>query len=331
MKTEVAESYRHCKDISRRAASSFYWSFGLLPRGQRQAMYALYAFSRCTDDLGDSLESAERRGEQLAAWRESLANALGGRCDNPLWPALIDTVDRFSIPHDYLYAIVDGVSMDLEPPCYETFDDLRRYCYHVASAVGLACIHIWGFTDERATQLANSCGVAFQMTNILRDLREDASCGRIYLPREELARYECNSADLSATEPSDQLAAMIRFQIERTEQLYDDAAPLASMISPRSRYAFVAMFTTYRELLAEIKRRDGDVLSRRVHLTSWQRLRIISSVCIGSLLGRVNGECASIPLAHDDCDRSSPAPPHQRPPDARESRDSQPPLRRTGS
>ena len=275
MNAEIAESYRDCKRISRQAASNFYWSFSLLPRQQRLAMYALYAFSRCTDDLGDSSEPVERRREQLAAWRQSLAAALDHRFDGPLWPALIDTVERFVIPCEYLYAIVDGVAMDLEPPCYATFDDLRDYCYHVASAVGLACIHIWGYRDERATELADACGVAFQMTNILRDLREDASSGRIYLPRHELARFECNPSDLRSSSLNERLTELLHFQIERTELLYAEAAPLAAMISRPSRHAFVAMFATYRELLAEIKRRDGDVFSARVRLGGWRHARIL--------------------------------------------------------
>jgi phytoene synthase len=170
--------------------------------------------------------------------------------------------------------------MDLDPPRYETFDDLRGYCFHVASAVGLACIHIWGCTDERAIELADTCGVAFQMTNILRDLREDASRGRIYLPREELAKFECDASDLQSTSLNDRLAPLLRFQIERAERLFEEAAPLTEMISDRSRHAFAAMFATYRELLAEIKRRDGNVFSCRVRIGSWRRVRIICSALV---------------------------------------------------
>lgn len=300
-------------------------------------MHALYAFSRCTDDLGDSFEPAERRREQLDAWRESLGAACDGRFDGPVWPGLLDTVERFNVPIDYLYAIVDGVAMDLEPPCYETFDDLRRYCFHVASAVGLACIHIWGCTDERATELADACGVAFQMTNILRDLREDATRERIYLPRAELARFNCEASDLQASVLNERLAAMLRCQIERTERLYEEAAPLASMIPPRSRHAFVAMFGTYRRLLAEIKQRDGDVFSRRVRLSSWRRLGILCSALIGPLSPceriRVRGACKSLcPSGGNSRGELAPQQPSLQPsPEGRGSQGAQQPHRQTGS
>lgn len=280
MNAQLADSYRHCKRISRRAASSFYWSFSLLPREQRDAMYAIYAFSRHTDDLGDCLAATDVRRANLEAWRESLAHALRGTFDDPSWPAVVDTIQRFSIPPDCLYEVIDGVAMDLVPPDYESFQDLRRYCYRVASAVGLACIHIWGFNDERSLQLAQTCGVAFQMTNILRDLREDAVRGRVYLPREELTHFGYSVRDIEEGTIDARLRAMMQFQIDRTERLYQEVTPLASMIAPRSRYAFLAMFATYRALLAEIKRRDGDVFSRPVRLSYGKRLRIIGSALL---------------------------------------------------
>ena len=277
MNAPLTESYRHCKRIARQAASNFYWSFSLLPHEQRRAMHALYAFSRHTDDLADSSEPTEVRRANLEAWRGSLDQALRQSFDGPAWPAVVDTLRRFNIPSDCLYDIVDGVAMDLVSPHYESFEDLRRYCYRVASAVGVACIHIWGFDDARATYLAKTCGVAFQMTNILRDLREDASRGRVYLPREELRAFDYGVRDLECSIVDQRLQALMRFQIDRTERLYEEATPLAAMISARSRYAFLAMFATYRALLTKIKSTDGNVFARRVQLSYAHRMRIISS------------------------------------------------------
>ena len=266
MTNDLQDAYRCCEQIARKSASSFFWSFRLLPREQRQAMYALYAFSRLTDDLADSDAPAETRRSQIDGWRCELQAALQGDGQTPLWQAVHDTKVRFAIPDEYFLAIVDGVAMDLSPPCYETFGELHDYCYHVASVVGLACIHIFGFEDERAKQLAETCGVAFQLTNILRDLAEDADRGRVYLPREELRQFNCHSDDFRQRKMNSRVRELVRFQIARAEQLYDEAAPLASLLQPHGRRAFVLMFSTYRTLLAEIKRRDGDVLTRPVRL-----------------------------------------------------------------
>ncbi|MBC8353338.1 MAG: phytoene/squalene synthase family protein [Planctomycetes bacterium] len=277
MTNDLDEAYRYCERISQRSASSFLWSFRLLPRDQRRAMCALYAFSRLTDDLADSNEPADARRAQLAEWRAELECALRGDYCSPLWRALHDATVRFSIPDKYLFAIVDGVAMDLMPPNYQTSEELRDYCYHVASAVGLACIHIFGFEDERAETLAETCGVAFQMTNILRDLSEDAEQGRIYLPRQELLRFDCHPEDFHSETMSEQVRNLLRFQIAFVERLYDEAAPLATLLHPHGRRAFILMFSTYRTLLEEIKRGDGDVLSRRIRLGYRGKLKAIAA------------------------------------------------------
>ncbi|MCA9119863.1 MAG: phytoene/squalene synthase family protein [Planctomycetaceae bacterium] len=275
MTNEIEDAYRYCAEVSRGSASNFLWSFRLLSREQRRAMCVLYAYARQTDDLADSELSAEVRRIQLEAWRSELDDALSGNCRSPLWTAVHDVSLRFAIPGEYFVAILDGVAMDLSPPNYDTFSELRNYCYHVASAVGLACIHIFGFEDERAKQLAVTCGLAFQLTNILRDLREDAVRGRVYLPREELMQFDCQPDDLLECETSHQVRELLRFQIARAEQLYDAAAPLAALLNPQGRRAFIVMFATYRTLLAEIKRRDGDVFSRRVRLGYRGKLRAL--------------------------------------------------------
>jgi len=274
MSSELNASYTWCRRIARRSASNFYYSFLLLPREKRSSMCALYAFLRRTDDLGDSPESQELRRAALASWRRSLARSLDGTFDDPLLPALADTVERFKVPHEYLHAVIDGVESDLENCRYETFGDLEAYCYRVASAVGLACIHIWGFHDEAALEPARQCGLAFQLTNILRDLREDAAHDRVYLPQEDLRRFDYSVADLNAGVCNEPFRALMRFEIDRAEGFYRDAQQLDRWLEPDGRRVFGTMWTTYRALLDEIKSLDGDVLSSRVALTGWRKIRI---------------------------------------------------------
>ena len=277
MSNDLDEAYRECERISRASASNFCWSFRLLPREQRRAMCALYAFSRLTDDLADSDEPVETRRNQLVRWRVELCDAVQGKFRLPIWRALRDAKVRFDIPDEYLFAIIDGVAMDLTPPCYDTFDDLRQYCYHVASVVGLACIHVFGFEDERAKKLAETCGIAFQLTNILRDLSEDAARGRVYLPREELTQFDCRAEDLRQRTMNPQVRELVRFQIARAERLYDASARLATLLHPHGRRAFKLMYSTYRTLLAEIKRRDGDVFKRPIRLGYRGKLKALVS------------------------------------------------------
>src|SRR6266446_8273230 len=178
----LAESYAFCRHVARSRAKNFYYSFILLPREQRNAMCAVYAFMRYCDDLSDepgaSLEPLER-------WRIALDHALAGQYDgHPTLPAFHDTVRRYRIPPQYFHEMIDGVSSDLHPRRIRTFEELYRYCYQVASVVGLTTIHIFGFEDPRALELAEKCGIAFQLTNIIRDVKEDEELGRVYLPDE---------------------------------------------------------------------------------------------------------------------------------------------------
>jgi len=271
---DLAASYRHCQRIARRSASSFYYSFLLLPKGKRQAMCALYAFLRRTDDLGDSSDSVADRRRALESWRESLLRSTAGDHGDPLLPALADTLRRFEIPLAHLHAAIDGVEMDLDPQVYDTFEQLQTYCYRVASAVGLACLKIWGCTSDRAEEPARRCGVAFQMTNILRDLKEDTARNRIYLPREDLSRFDYSVADLRAGVRDERFRRLMRFEIERTERLYDEAAGLERWLEPDGKRVFGSMVAVYRTLLEEIKRLDGDVLTTRVRLSRWRKMRI---------------------------------------------------------
>ncbi|MBI3840268.1 MAG: phytoene/squalene synthase family protein [Planctomycetia bacterium] len=271
---ELAASYQECQRIARRSASSFYYSFLLLPKRKRLAMCALYAFLRRVDDLGDSFDSVRERRGALEAWRQSLARAMQGVYDDPILPAVGDTIAAFQIPPEYLTEVIDGVEMDLEPCRYETFEQLETYCYRVASVVGLACLRIWGCTITEAQRPARQCGLAFQMTNILRDLKEDAERNRIYFPQQDLDQFGYTADELRAGVRNERFRALMRFEIDRTERLYAEAAQLEQWLEPEGRRAFGSMMAVYRALLAEIKRLDGDVLSRRVRLSGWRKMRI---------------------------------------------------------
>jgi phytoene synthase len=262
----AAASYRECSRLARRSASSFYWSFWLLPREKRLAMCALYAFSRRADDLADSELPTDERRARLANWRRQFEDALEGTFHDPLLPAVADTLERFEIPPRHLRAILDGVEMDLEPRRFETFGELRAYCLRVASAVGMACLHIWGFEGKVESDAALDCGVAFQMTNILRDLREDARRGRVYLPLEDLRRFGYGEQELLAGDVNGNFHRLLAYEIERAEALYQNTAPLYASLSTDGRRVLGMMSTTYWRLLQEVKRRGDEVLRRRVRL-----------------------------------------------------------------
>ncbi|MBV9676555.1 MAG: phytoene/squalene synthase family protein, partial [Acidobacteriaceae bacterium] len=184
----LGDSYRYCRQIARKRAKNFYYSFLLLEKPQRDAMCAIYAFMRQCDDLSDDPADSDQTkvGQSIALWRLQLERALRGEFDShPLWPAFHDTVQRYQIPHRFFQEMIDGITSDLEPRQVQTYDELYRYCYQVASVVGLTIIHIFGFQSVRALLLAEKCGIAFQLTNILRDVREDAGLGRVYLPAED--------------------------------------------------------------------------------------------------------------------------------------------------
>lgn len=272
--TTVAESYAHCRAVARRRAKNFYYSFVLLSRAQRDAMCAIYAFMRACDDLSDE-PGAQRAA--LDRWRAALDEALAGRFDaNPCWPAFHDAVRRYGIPARYFHEMIDGVTSDLEPRQPETFDELYGYCYRVASVVGLSIIHVFGFDSEAAPGLAEKCGVAFQLTNILRDVREDAENGRVYLPAEDLRRFGVEREDLRAAKPSAAFLEMIRFEAARARRYYEEAAPLLGLIHPGSRRSLWALIEIYSRLLGRIERGGYDVLSTRVRLSTMEKVWIVA-------------------------------------------------------
>jgi len=277
----LAASYQECRRITRRAGSSFYYPLWLLPSDKRRAMYALYAFCRVADDIGDSTEDAATKRVRLEEFRTSVSRALSGATSTGALPALADTVRRYDLPPRYLFEILDGVAMDLTPRVYANWDELRTYCYHVAGAVGLACLSIWGGHVAEAMMAAARCGEAFQLTNIIRDVREDALQGRTYLPQDDLAEFGCCEHELRSSSANERLRKLIAREIARAKSAFDDSSALATWIPPDSRAVFAAMWKTYRALLAKIERRGGDVFSERVRLNRAERLWTVAAAWRG--------------------------------------------------
>jgi len=283
MTPELAESYAWCREVARSQARNFYYAFTVLPPEKKAAMCAIYAFMRFSDDITDDENDTDRHA-RLARWRQALDDALQGRYgDSRILPAFHDTVRRYGIPGRFFHALIDGAEMDLVPRRYETFEELRRYCYHVASVVGIVCIHVWGFTGgEAALAPAEDCGIAFQLTNILRDLKEDGERGRVYLPREDLRRFGCSEADLLAGVVDDRFRALMKFQVDRAREFYRRGAALLPHLSPDGRSTFTVMYRIYRGVLDRIEAQGYDVFASRAQLSVARKAGIVARVWLGS-------------------------------------------------
>ena len=283
----LAKAYAACRAIARREAKNFYYAFVALPTPRRNAICAIYAFMRRADDLADdeSLSRDERR-RRLAAWlAEWRAVCHGGFTADLVFLAVRDCTARFQIPLELLDELVAGVTMDLEeaatdsPDTYSTFADLYRYCYLVASVVGLVCIRIFGYSDPRAEKLAEETGIAFQLTNILRDVAEDASRNRVYLPLEDLAAHNVTLDSLlhhaPGAPPTANDRALLAAIARRAEGFYQSAEALLPLIDRESRPALWVLVSIYHGLLGRIEEADYDVFSRRASVPTPQKLGIL--------------------------------------------------------
>jgi phytoene synthase len=288
MALSVTESYDYCRALARRTARNFYYSFLTLPRDRQRAMCVLYSFMRVTDDLGDSDEAEAVRAAELEKWRESLLRACEkGECEHPVLPALVDVIEQYRLPVNYLLDVIAGVKMDVRPVRFATFSELADYCYHVAGAVGLACIHLWGFHDDRAPAAAVDCGTAFQLTNILRDLSEDAARGRVYLPEEDLMRFGLARDDFGRGCRDERLERLMEFEISRAREYYTRAGALAGYLDPAGKPILETMLRIYGGLLDEIERRRYDVFTRRIELSCGRKLFIAGQVLVRHKLRRI--------------------------------------------
>jgi len=273
--------------ITKASRTNFYYAFLFLPKEKREALYAVYAFSRLVDDAVDQAPSPDAARHALAHWRGELARAYGsggdGKPEEPVARQLAETAGRFHLPRDYFDALIDGVEMDLTRTRYETFEELSRYCYRVASVIGLICIEIFGYRNPATRDYAVAQGMAFQLTNILRDVGVDADRGRIYLPREELARFGYGEAELLARQHTDAFAELMAFQCERARAYYDKAAGLLPAEDRRSMLASEIMGGIYRRLLDEIEASRYQVLEEEIRLSSPAKLLIALRTWAGGL------------------------------------------------
>jgi 15-cis-phytoene synthase len=284
MKSALDQSYAHCRRTARKRAKNFYYSFLLLSREKRNAMCAIYAFMRYSDDLSDEPGASK---EKMTAWRSALDRALAGDTSgHPALPAFRDTVDRFRIPHQYFHDMIEGVASDLEPRRIGDFTQLYRYCYQVASVVGLSIIHIFGFEDARALVLAEKCGIAFQLTNILRDVREDAGLDRVYLPAEDLRRYGVEFEALRDGLRSTGFERLMAYEAERARTYYEESRPLLGLVHADSRPSLWALIEIYSRLLDRIVESDYDVLRGRIRLSAAEKSGIVLRAFADKVLGR---------------------------------------------
>lgn len=274
----LEQSYDYCRSIARKRAKNFYYSFLLLEKPQRDGMCAIYAFMRHCDDIVDEHLEASRQqlAEMIALWRVDLDRALHGHVEgDSIWPAFHDTVERYAIPHRFFHEMIDGIASDLEPLPILTFKELYRYCYQVASVVGLTIIHIFGFQSMKALLLAEKCGIAFQLTNILRDVREDAQLGRVYLPLEDLERFGVAVDQLRSGKEDDRFRELMRFEARRARAFFEESDPLSELIAPKSRRSLWTLREIYLRLLSRIERANYSVLSRRINVPTHTKIALL--------------------------------------------------------
>jgi 15-cis-phytoene synthase len=288
--SQIAVAYSVCRSITRSNAKNFYYAFLVLPAAKRQALCAVYAYMRRCDDIADDFKvPAYERRQRLEAWLDALHRAESGHAtDDPVLLALTDTQRRYKIPVELLDQLAYGTGMDIQDSAasrasgsdrlqvlYRTFGDLRQYCYRVASVVGLVCIRIFGYTDPLAESLAENLGLAFQLTNIIRDIKEDATMGRIYLPAEDLDRFKIAPSEFQQRDIPERLRWLLAAEADRAREYYGAARDLIVLIDEDSRPALWVLVTIYRRLLDKITERKYDVFGRKISLTVREKLFIL--------------------------------------------------------
>lgn len=313
MSVSVEQAYAICRQIARREAKNFYYAFVALPKAKRNAICAVYAFMRHADDLSDDeTKSREERRADLDIWLNAWHQAAqGGVTEDPVFIALRDAQSRFHITTALLDQLVQGTAMDLHPAhanpdtpgsesvhslrfdTYATFDELYRYCYYVASVVGLVCIRIFEYSDPHAEKLAEETGIAFQLTNILRDVREDAERDRIYLPLDDMERFGVSISEIRRLKDGRHLALnqreLLEFEANRAEHYYKSGEALLPLIAADSRPALWVLITIYHRLLQRIEAGNFDVFTERVAVPTSTKLSILARGLLRTLTNRLQG------------------------------------------
>lgn len=281
------EDYARCAEITRQSSSNFYYAFMLLPAERRRALYAVYAFCRFVDDIADD-GAATQPALLLERWRQELRNVFSGAVERPVSRALAANVRRFNIPPRYFEEVIDGVEMDLTRKRYTTFEELSLYCRRVASAVGLICIEIFGYRNPSARVYAERLGLAFQLTNIIRDVREDAARDRIYLPLADLRRFGVTEQEILHSSYTPGFNQLMRFEAARARQFYQEAA---AALAPEDRSSMVAaegMRLIYSALLERINRSGYRVFDRRLSVSAPRKLLLVGRAWAGTRFARAS-------------------------------------------
>jgi len=285
MRNGLESAYDYCQSLTKREAKNFYYGFMLLPNGQRRAIYAAYAFARQCDDIVDEGLPAGEAAARLADYRAALGRCLAGAPEGPVFSALAHAIDEYAIPYEYFYNLIEGVQTDLTKSRYEDFAGLRRYCYLVASVVGLISIEIFGYRGgEKARGCAGDLGIALQLTNILRDIQEDAGRGRVYLPQDELQTFGYSEAELAEGRVGPAFRRLMAFQTARARDYYARGRRLLPYLPRRARACVGAMAGIYSTILDDIERDPGVVFRRRVSLSTGQKLALAGRELVRSVL-----------------------------------------------
>ena len=282
--TDLELAYEECRSITRREAKNFYYAFLTLPSTKRKAIYVAYAFCRHCDDSVDQVGTTEEKLSALAALQTDLDRTYLGEADTPVYLALADVAATYDIPKAYFQEVISGVESDLIKNRYESFEELQRYCYQVASVVGLICLQIFGYNNPVAKQHAIDLGLAMQLTNIARDVQEDLSYGRIYLPQDELAQFGYTEEDLRAGVVNEAFVELMRFQTQRAKSYFRSGFQLLPYLSIRSRACPAVLGQLYQKVLEHIEEADYDVLNQRISLSTLEKVRVTAQTWLANML-----------------------------------------------
>lgn len=287
MTTELQIAYDYCQGVAKEHARNFYYAFRTLPTPKRQAIYAAYAYCRLCDDIADEEQPLDDKIRQFAETRDQLDQFPQHATDDPIFLALQDAISKYEIPREYLDQIIEGVEMDLTITRFQTFEELYNYCYKVASVVGLICIEIFGYDDPKAREHAVDLGIAMQLTNILRDVKEDAGIGRIYLPLDDLERFGYSEIDLMNNVVNEPFRQLMRFQVNRARKYFASGKQLIPLLSAESRACPAALHRVYSGVLDRIESSDYGVFERRIGLSTAEKLFIVARLWASSKLPQV--------------------------------------------
>ena len=284
MATEIELAYSYCQRVTRLNARNFYYTFRPLPSDKRRAIYAVYAYCRLCDDIADGELPIEEKYRCFENVRQNLYGKEPSGDDAAMYLALQDAARRFEIPYTYFEEILEGVEMDMVKSRFASFEELREYCYKVASVVGLVCIRIFGYEDPKAKEYAVDMGLAMQLTNILRDIREDAERGRIYIPQDEMARFDYTEAELDSGAVTDGFRSLMAYQAERARRYFESSRALFPLISADARTCPRLMHATYSGILEKIEQAGYDVFERRIGISTGSKLVLLARLWSASLL-----------------------------------------------